>query len=419
MNDIGSVGRARAPLHVVFVLLSASLAVAQDVAPVDSEVFVDDAIEDAIGDERRARYEQVQSARESDDPFQPSGVWLPPFYLADAERSIEWIGLLYLDMIDFEEGTRARVLPPLFLWLGGPDDRTLITPFFGASRDAEGEAGYAGTYVWRRDVLDDSDIVLPFFWSFREREVEDGPDTSHFTTAAPLFWQWGDAHETTTIAAPFLVSHSEGDRETLLIPPLLTYHHADGESSLTIIANTYIDLTPTRARVIGFPLLWHFSDRESTTTIAAPLAWYTHDSTGSRVLSPLMYHRADEASSKTIVLGLYWDLRGPELHARVAFPLWWQFEDVTTGTAISTFFPLFWKYDRAQETTCVLINTAWSSGVTDGGAPTWSFHFFPFVDVGSDGPDHFRWQVFGGLLGRESRGERSRWRLAFNWTDPS
>lgn len=409
-------GRARAPLQLAFALLSASIATAQEVASIDS------ALDDAIGEERRARHEQVQRARESDDPFQPSGVWLPPFYLADAERSIEWIGLLYFDLCDFEEGTRARALPPLFLWLGGPDDRTLVTPLFGGRRDARGEAGYAGNYVWRRDLLDDTDIVLPLFWSFRERDVEDGPDARHFTTAAPLFWQWGDADETTTIVAPFLVSHVDEDEEeeTLLIPPLLTYAH----------------LTPGRSRVVGFPLLWHFADERSSTTIVAPLVWrfadrdderllvlpfyyYAGDAAGSRVISPFMYHHADAEGAKTIVLGLYWDLRGPELHARVAFPLWWQFEDVTTGTALSTFFPLFWKYDREGETTCVLVNSAWSSGVTEHGAPTWSFHLFPFVDVGSDGPDHFRWQVLGGLLGRESRGERSRWRIAFNWTEPS
>src|SRR5437763_6275523 len=48
---------------------------------------------DAIGETDRARAAEVKRAVASDDPFKPSGVWLPPFWFTDAERSFEWLGL--------------------------------------------------------------------------------------------------------------------------------------------------------------------------------------------------------------------------------------------------------------------------------------------------------------------------------------
>ncbi len=103
---------------------------------------------------------------------------------------------------------------------------------------------------------------------------------------------------------------------------------------------------------------------------------------------------------------------------RVGFPLWWEFEDPAAGTGLATFFPLLWRYERPDATTWVLFNSAWSSGHTDDG-PSWSFHLFPLVDLESDAPDHFRWQVLGGLLGRERKGARDRWRVGYAWLDPS
>src|SRR4051812_34856462 len=63
---------------------------------------------DSIGEDDRERARQVALARQGLSPFQPSGVWVPPFYLANAEHSIEWIALLYIQTTDFEESRRTR-----------------------------------------------------------------------------------------------------------------------------------------------------------------------------------------------------------------------------------------------------------------------------------------------------------------------
>jgi hypothetical protein len=478
-------------------------------------------LEDAIGESDRERHDEVVKGT---GPFKPSGVFLPPLYVANAEHSIEWLGLLYFQLTDFDRGTRTRALPPLFMSFATPESRTLVTPLFGEREDEDGRAGYALNYTYRRDRLQDNDIVFPFYWSFRERDMEDGPDARssgalapfafwhseasgrHWAFAPPLFWRWGDANETSTLlgpvfwhdepgessisAFPFYFSRTEGAESTAFAIPPLYIHSEDGVSSKTFLLNTFYSSTPEGhslvsfpfvwsfanqesstlvappllllhssdkdgSRLISFPLLWHLSDKEGSTTlflplwlsgsnsaegtsfdVGLPLLWhfqgpqserlalfpffdYASDPTRRRLVAPILYHGEDflEKTSSTVVLGLYWDVKGTETHANVIFPFWWDFERPGSQSELRTAFPVYWRYDHAGESTSVLLNTAWTTSANDGNA--WSFHVFPLFDVGSDRPDHFRWQVLGGLFGRETAGDLHRWRLAWNWTDAS
>src|SRR4051812_46352152 len=72
-----------------------------DTAPAVSSTVTAPVFQDCIGEEDRARAREVVRAREANLPFQPSGVYLPPLYMANAEHSIEWSGLLYLQLTDF------------------------------------------------------------------------------------------------------------------------------------------------------------------------------------------------------------------------------------------------------------------------------------------------------------------------------
>jgi hypothetical protein len=222
----------------------------------------------------------------------------------------------------------------------------------------------------------------------------------------PLLWHFADPARSTTVVGP-AYHHSGPDGWSAGLAPLwFSGRSADGSA---------YDVAP--------PLLWRFGGPDGERLALLPLFDYSRDATRTRLVSPLFYHSADadqveDARSSTIVLGLYWDLRRPDLRARVAFPLWWQVEDPTTGDGLTTLFPLFWRRDHGTERTSIFLNAAWTSGTTPEG-PTWSFHLVPVVDVGSDAPDHLRWQVLGGLLGHERRGARGRWRVGFVWTDPT
>ena len=85
---------------------------------------------------------------------------------------------------------------------------------------------------------------------------------------------------------------------------------------------------------------------------------------------------------------------------------------------MTTVFPLYWRYEKPEETTHLLLNIMWSYGKTKLG-PSWGFHFFPFVDLVSYHPDHFLWQVLLGALGRETQAHSARWRVGWVWTEPS
>ncbi|MBI3724151.1 hypothetical protein HY251_09400 [bacterium] len=171
---------------------------------------------------------------------------------------------------------------------------------------------------------------------------------------------------------------------------------------------------------MGLPLLWRFLSPGSERFAFLPFFDYAKDATRLRLVSPVFYHHEDylEPTSSTVVLGLYWDMRrGPD-RIKVAFPLWWDFENTDAKTELSTAFPFFWRYQGESEQTCVLLNSAWTTGKTDRGS-SWSFHLFPLFDLGSDSSEHFRWQVLGGLVGHERSGSLHRWRVGFVWTDPS
>ena len=65
------------------------------------------------------------------------GVWLVVFFAWIAARSKRASKMEQrLGIGAVEEGTRTRLLPPLFLWLCSPDERTLVTPLFGEQRDS-------------------------------------------------------------------------------------------------------------------------------------------------------------------------------------------------------------------------------------------------------------------------------------------
>jgi hypothetical protein len=422
-------------------------------------------------------------ARTSDDEAATSSTWLLNTYYGSRPdgHTLASFPLLFTGRTG---SSSYAVAPPLLF--GHASDETssstwLLNTYYGSRPDGHTLASFPLLFTGRTGSSSYA-VAPPLLFGRASDDVEGTSSTWLLNT------YYGSRPDGYSLASfPLVFASRDGEDETLVVPPLLTYHDREGETSRTFIANSYLRLSPDgwafnflpllfsgrdgdRSHAVGFPLLWHFADATSSTTvvgpgyhvsgpdgshsgvaplwfsgrssdgseydIAAPLVWrfagpdgtrlavlpffdYSQDATRTRVVSPFFYHSSDadqveRASSSTIVLGLYWDWRTPELNARVAFPLWWEFSDPATGNGLSTLFPLYWRRDTADETTSVLVNTVWTSG-----PDSWSFHFAPLVSVGSDSAEHFRWQVLGGLLGHERRGARHRWRFGYVWTDPS
>src|SRR5581483_855150 len=170
-----------------------------------------------------------------------------------------------------------------------------------------GTGDYALGYVWRRDRLSDADVAFPFFWSFRERDLEGGPDArsfgavaplvwwrrntsgEHETFGVPLFWQWGDAQESTTIAANAYWHTEPGHENFGLVPlyfagrdekekaafdvfwPLLVFRSTEGDQTSLFALNTLYRSNKDAWTLDSFPLVWSWGDRSSSTTAVLPL----------------------------------------------------------------------------------------------------------------------------------------------------
>ena len=144
-----------------------------------------------------------------------------------------------------------------------------------------------------------------------------------------------------------------------------------------------------------------------------------HSTADSKLfVSPVAVYSKDAEHERTVIAGLYWNMSGPDLEAHVVAPFWWDFKSKKKGTRITTVFPLYWRYEKPEEVTHLFLNIMYSYGNTALG-PSWSFHLFPLFDLASYHPKHFLWQVFAGLLGHETQADSQRWRIGWNWTEPT
>ncbi len=408
------------------------------------------------------------------------------------------------------------IVPPLFWSQREGRKWSLLLPAIGTYLADDGETQTAwvlNTYFQRRPNGHTFNLV-PFLFSKVEGE------NSH-TFAPPVFWRWGNNTERTTIVAnifwhdsllrsdwgivplffhgtsarngtydisPLLFwSFRDGKNQSLFLPPLLTYHHTDGETSSTWALNTWYQSRPDGFTLASVPLLfvgregkshheivpplfWRWSDGETTTTIAGPAyvrtgnrtshfgfaplyfggrndegeAWdlippllfyrsatkdtqsitmlpffkYASTPTSKLFVSPVAVYSKEPLHERTVLGGLYWNMTGPDLEARVVAPLWWDFKSKKKGTRLSTVFPLYWRYEKPEETTHLFLNLMVSTGETPLGK-SWSFHLFPLIDLVSYHPKHFLWQVLAGLVAHETQAESERWKVGYIWLDPT
>jgi hypothetical protein len=218
-------------------------------------------------------------------------------------------------------------------------------------------------------------VVAPLYFDFREPGSSTQVFGPYFKHQDPTGWHAG--------LAPLFFSGQHGDSEYQLVPPLFLRQVQGDRKRITLL----------------------------------PLFDYLETKTEKQFLSPLFVYSGDSEYERTVALGLYWRFRGPDADTQVIFPFWWDFRSNEKNTRLSTFFPLYWRYEKPDETTHLLLNMMWSYGQSKLG-PSWSFHFFPLLDLASYNPNHFLWQVLTGLVGGERQGELHRTRIVWVWTEP-
>ncbi len=322
--------------------------------------------------------------------------FVPPLYWSwgDGRETTTIAGNVYLRTAP---GERELTVFPL-LFHGRLRDRhhTYVPPLLFFHDGIDGPDGWERTYLLNafheRTAQGSRMNVVPFFFSSRGM-------TAHHTFVPPLYWQWGDALSETTVIGNVYWRERLGKKTFGVVP--FYFRGREGD-----VAWDY-----------AVPFVFHRRDATRSRLTVLPLFDLQRGPGETRFLSPLVVHSKTPLHQRTVVAGLYWHLKGPQSDARVVFPFWWDVRNREKGTRLTTVFPLYWRYQTPEETTHLFLNAMWSRGQTERGE-SWSYHLFPLVDVESYHPDHLRWQVLTGALGRERQGERERWRLAWIWTQP-
>jgi hypothetical protein len=242
-----------------------------------------------------------------------------------------------------------------------------------------------------------------------------GDGESETTVVGTGYWHTRAGDWDAGLAPLVFAGHHGNSQYTLLAPPLLM-RWSDAEHATTLAGPVYVSTSPRSTTVAVAPLAYYRGSDDSTSLTIFPLLHYSATENSRTVLAPLYYHDSDPTSSHTMVFPFYWNAHDPSGSSRVAFPFYWDFE--SGDRRITLVPPVALHYRKGEMETNIVGPVAWSWGRTSQG-PSWSFHLFPAFSMESARPDHFKWRVLYGLVGRETSGDWHRWQALYMWTDPS
>ena len=319
--------------------------------------------------------------------------------------------------------------PPLFWRWGDLTHHTLIAGPVIAHTDPDGwEGGAAPFWIGGTDGTKHFDLVPPLLLY---RSTDSATDSSTTFAINTLYTHHGRDYSLTSF--PFVFAGREGDSRHLVIP--LLFDVKDADSRTTVIGNVYrsADATGWSAGVVPFwfgarhgdqaydfvpPLFLHTRDGDHSRMTLPSRSSTSQTSPGEKTFLSLPFiYSTDPTHERTEVLGMYWHFTGPDSDDRVIFPFWWDFKDTEKHTRLTSVFPFYWQYEKPDETTHLLLNVMWSEGNDRRRAPRGHSHVFPLVDLVSYHPQHFLWQVLGGLVGSEREGDmRTANRFGWVWT---
>lgn len=266
-------------------------------------------------------------------------------------------------------GETRSVLFPLYWRLSAPERETrILPPLGGLVRDgAESDFFLAGLtpklslFEWERGPERRVDRAL-LYYSRRE-------PGARADVLFPLYFRWSDAGRRGLILAPLYAAEddlSDGSRRRALLG--LT-----GGFSLF----EWADEPAKKGRSLRALLFYRAVRGDERTTVLAPLYW----------------SHADAGSSRLWLLPLYAERRAPGLRARGWLgvgPRWSLLSRREEGGAVETRF--LWRLVRLRR------------GPDDD-----AFELNPLFFTLREGPRRYS-AVFGGLIGRETGPDGSRWR---------
>jgi hypothetical protein len=302
--------------------------------------------------------------------------------------------------VEHEGEDFRRHLFPLY-WQGhqGKKQWFHLWPFYGESEAADGArtvsfiyplfslTRHPGTddrtlrYFWplgeiRRAGDEWSGRFLPLWWRHKTPQVSEGfflpylwrdAGESHTRAVLPLWW-WHSAPEKSAGYFLTYLWNDDGESHTRALLPLGLKHRSPQTNSGYFLLYAWKEKNETRHDLL-IPLWWRYRSPESRFSLLLPfyLGWENKEGAGS-VLLPFWYANHTEASDFKILLPFYLDWRaGKENRLRlvlpfygkqrsatsvnsVVLPFYFRHSNITFGSTLRYWFPLFGSYERGTET---------------------------------------------------------------------
>ncbi|HEY3356213.1 MAG TPA: hypothetical protein VGQ83_23375, partial [Polyangia bacterium] len=296
--------------------------------------------------------------------FRRSAVPIPPLLYLSQDRTFTEALLLYWSSTNVEERTKLRLLIPFVLQACTPRSRTLVTPVYGHRVDADGKAGFVGSYFFRRDRHAQSDVLFPLFARIvdEKRHTVIGLNTYFHKTAegahggvVPLAF-WGSSRDGSSYA---------------YVPPLV-WHRADRASTTTLALNSYLKVHRGGGFDVGlWPLYFGGRHRGADYHDVVPPLLFARwgGRTSTRVWWATSYYESDPGGWSYSFFPLYFGGRRGGHHHQAVLP------------------PLFARWGDGRDENTLVLNTVFSR---DTKTRDWSLGVIPLAyATGTGSGDRF------------------------------
>ncbi len=330
----------------------------------------------------------------------------------------------------------ATVLFP-FWWSGREGQRShrVLAPFYWHSENAATATAWtlAFPFYWSTQGTLRTRALLPVAWYTRDSEQKTGSEAllpffyashgpKHFTILTPVGGVSRSVTERTWYALLLYVSDAVESRTRVLFPVYLNRLNLVTETRTRLFLPFlhFSRSSPEKSLSTWFALFWRRTDVASATTLLLPLFFDVNDyrqkrttvlfplflrhadhTTGESIwLAPLIYRRSSLTTSTTVAFPLLWDFKGKDRRTTVLFPL---FARWTRPTHAATYiFPIFY-YRKGFAADA-------PAGTPDG---TWRLFVPPLFDAAVRRPGDLRWEILGGLFGKERIGRNHYLKILF------
>jgi hypothetical protein len=229
--------------------------------------------------------------------------------------------------------------------------------------------------------------------------VGGGPGHAHLAVV-PIFWHFrDDAQQKSTTVALLYLHRTHGGETTDALFPLFHYRRGarpggSDETSFTLFPLIHYRRDAT-SRVLATPLGASWTEGARAAGFIGPYLWYRSPNLAARGI-PLIYFdaRNQVTGEHTRQIGPWFEVEGPGHRARVLFPLYGRYDEAnehdtyvfptyfrqrrSDGSAVDSFLPLYWHSHLGARSTTIV--TLWyrhrdpATGVHDTGVAPLYFY---------------------------------------------